>query len=721
MSRTLKALITAAAALGLWAGAAEAQEPLPAPKVTPIQVTGPPAQRLNLIVMGDGYQKDQQSLFREDLDRNLSVLWSTEPFRSYRNYINVYSVELASVDYGVRCDPDGRKRHADGTIRDTGEREGPINAKNTALRMFYDHASGSGCTSPLARGVIYGGAPPGCEAAAPYYPAGVNPCETGAQARARILDNYVVPVLGIPRTSQNLQTLAIFNSFTYGGIGGVDATTSGGSPQGPLISLHELGHSLGTLADEYPYFERDVVRPCFTGTAEPSGNSGFHHTLITSAAQMITAQAKWFRWLGEESKSGGKIGLWEGGNYYPCGIRRPSQHSMMRWLGFDFDQVGLEHMVARISGLRNSGQMNVQNTAPGTVAKDSVLWLETGHPRFHEVKVTWRIGGPTGEVIAAAQDSRNLDLEGLNLPAGTVVHAEIRDPVGPDGIDWVRNPSTTNTATNSGYNGSRFVQTRTWTVGDTTVTPSAPAPDITFHSANTRPVAADEVVYVETNHPADRVLPVTWTLNGAELPNTANRRNLDLGAITVPAGTSTLVAKVTDGALSDSVEWKIDKVAPTAARRLSTPLTTVTDTLEHPVYFDGWDMWLDPKDDTTGYTGTPAVVGQFQLNGDGWFNYFGFPEKQDAPFEFRPSGQVVKALTYGNLGTGGLSTAGFEQELPDDHPIGRHIPGFGTHTVEHRAIDPAGNYGKTESYKATVLPGLRPGVRHAPSPGRRPP
>ena len=120
MSRTLKALITAAAALGLWAGAAEAQEPLPAPKVTPIQVTGPPAQRLNLIVMGDGYQQDQQSLFREDLDRNLSVLWSTEPFRSYRNYVNVYSVELASVDYGVRCDPDGRMRHADGTIRDTG-------------------------------------------------------------------------------------------------------------------------------------------------------------------------------------------------------------------------------------------------------------------------------------------------------------------------------------------------------------------------------------------------------------------------------------------------------------------------------------------------------------------------------------------------------------------------------------------------------------------------
>ena len=29
--------------------------------------------------------------------------------------------------------------------------------------------------------------------------------------------------------TQNLQTLAIFNTFTYGGIGGTQATTSGGS------------------------------------------------------------------------------------------------------------------------------------------------------------------------------------------------------------------------------------------------------------------------------------------------------------------------------------------------------------------------------------------------------------------------------------------------------------------------------------------------------------
>jgi hypothetical protein len=324
--------------------------------------------------------------------------------------------------------------------------------------------------------------------------------------------------------------------------------------------------------------------------------------------------------------------------------------------------------------------------------------------------VTWRIGGPTGTVIAAADNSRNLDLEPLNLAPGTVVWSEVRDPVGPSGIDWVRNPSANNGATDSGFNGSRFVQTRQWTVGDTTVTPSPAAADITAATQNTHPVASDEVVYVETNHPNDRILPVTWTLNGTVIPNPSNSRNLDLGDLSLPAGTHTLTAKVTDGAESDTVEWKIDKVEPTAHRQLSAPLTTLTDTLEHPVYFNGWDMFLTPQDDRTGYEGNPAVVGQLRLDRDGWFNYFGFPEQPmpTSPFQFRHSGTVVKALTYGNLGTGGLSRAAFEQELPDDHPSGRFIPGFGTHTVEHRAIDPAGNYSTPESYKATVLPGGSP-------------
>ena len=168
------------------------------------------------------------------------------------------------------------------------------------------------------------------------------------------------------------------------------------------------------MADEYPYSSRDVVRPCYTG-GEPGS---FHHTILTSAAQMLTAQHKWWRWLGEESLSGGKIGLHEGGGTFPCGQRRPSQHSMMRWIGFDFDQIGLEHMVARDhrhAQLRPDER--AEHAAPAPSPRTRCCGSRPGTRASTSVNVTWRIGGPTGAVIATG-NSRNLDLEPLNLPAG---------------------------------------------------------------------------------------------------------------------------------------------------------------------------------------------------------------------------------------------------------------------------------------------------------------
>ncbi|RIJ76950.1 peptidase M64 [Nakamurella silvestris] len=674
---------------------------LPEPKVVPIQVTGPATERLNLIVFGDGYQADQQGLFMGDLDRNLAVMWASEPFRSYKNYINIYAVQVPSIDYGVHCDPDGRVRHPDPTIRDTGEREGPLATKNTALRLTL-----TGCNNPLARGITYGGAPANCAAQADKYPAGVNPCETGIQAQRRILDTYVAPVIGIPRTAQNLQTLALSNTFTYGGIGGRDATTSGGSPQGPVVSLHELGHSLGTLLDEYPYNSRDIIRPCFTGT---EAQTSFHHTTYTSTEKMIADQHKWWRWIGEESISGGKIGLHEGGGLYPCGQRRPSQNSMMRWVGYEFDQIGREHMVARVTGMRDSAKMVVTSTPEGTVPAGSALWTEAGQPRFHDLTVTWRTGGATGPVLATGAN-RSLDLGDHNLPAGTIVHVEVRDPVGPDGIDWVRNPSTNSSATDSGYNGPRFVQTRQWTVGTEAVVPSAPQAEITLASSTTEPLAREEIAFVRTNHPSDRLPTVTWRIDG-KVVQTGTLTVLDLKALTLSKGAHDLTVTVADpadpAAATASRAWKIDAALPTAPRTLSKPLVSLGAGDSHGVYFDGWDMLLEPVDSTEGYDSQRYVVGQLRLDGGGWQNYSGFPEKPmpDSPFEFRHSGTELKALVYGNLGTGGLSRAAFEQTLPDDHPSGGFVPGFGTHKVEHRAIDPVGNIGDADSYQATVLPG----------------
>ena len=201
-------------------GAASAQ--LPPNKIVPLQITGPPQERLNLVILGDGYTAAEMQKYRDQVDKHLNIQWSFEPFKSYRNYFNVYMIEVESSVSGISCDPD------DGNVR-----------RATPLRLQY---AGTCPAEANARGITFG------------------------SGGSTVLNQLAAQ---IPRTSQNLQTLAIFNTFTYGGIGGTQATTSGGSPQGPLISLHELGHSLGTLADEYPYSSRDVIRPCYTG-GEPS-------------------------------------------------------------------------------------------------------------------------------------------------------------------------------------------------------------------------------------------------------------------------------------------------------------------------------------------------------------------------------------------------------------------------------------------------------------------
>jgi hypothetical protein len=55
-----------------------------------------------------------------------------------------------------------------------------------------------------------------------------------------------------------------------------------------------------------------------------------------------------------------------------------------------------------------------------------------------------------------------------------------------------------------------------------------------------------------------------------------------------------------------------------------------------------------------------------------------------------------------------LSKATFEQSFTDAHPSGGFEPGYGTHTIEHRAIDAAGNIGDADHFTATVLPGGSP-------------
>jgi hypothetical protein len=604
----------AAAALAILTGAAVAVTAAPAhadpgdATVIPLQVTGDPAHRFNLVIVGDGYTADEQDEFRAHVDKHLNVLWTIEPFKSYRSYVNVYAVSIVSAESGVDCDP---------------SLEAPL--RDTPLNMAF-----------------WGG------------------CNAGSVQRLLVADTaaanrYADLVPGTTRA--NRQLLAIGNSDTYGGAGGANATASGGNALSALITPHELGHSLGGLDDEYDYYQRGVRGAPYAG-GEPDS---IHHTLLTE--QELAAQhRKWWRWLGEPSESGGVIGRYEGGLYSDTGVWKPSEHSMMRSLGYYYDQVARERMTQRISA--KTSILSDATAATSPIGADRVVWVETMYPVSHQLDVTWTLDGRA----LPTDGARDVDLSALSLTPGMhALSVTVADPT-----PFVRDPAVRSSAA--------LTASRTWTVDTSVVTPVQPVtPSFTTSTPTDRPVGGTDVVYAETTHPVNSVPRVTWSLDGHPLSVNGNDRAVSLAPLGL-TGRHTLSASVGSAVLT----WTVDAASPSATYRLSEPL--LASGAEH-VYNGPFTMSLAGTDDTPGY-----VVREFRTDGDGWYNYYGWPTDPNAPFQFTPSGTNIDDLVYGKLGKPRL--------VPWDDPT----PNYGRHTIEYRSIDPTGNIGAPQSFAVTLIP-----------------
>ncbi|MFK4227623.1 M64 family metallopeptidase [Streptomyces sp. NPDC019890] len=588
-----------------------------AAKVVPVQTTGPADKRFNIIVLGDGYTAEEMPAFRADVDKHLNVLWSTEPFASYRSYVNVWAVEVPSAESGVDCDPG-----LDSPRRDT------------ALGMGF-----------------WGG------------------CEVNSVQRLLTVDSASATALAdlVPgSTNANRQIVALANSDTYGGAGGTFATASGGNALSSLITPHEIGHSLGKLQDEYDYYVRGAAGGAYEG-GEPSSA---HHTLLTEE-QMKQQRAKWWRWLGERSESGGVIGAFEGGMYSTKGVWRPSKHSIMKTLGYAFDQVGREVMVQKISAKVSLVQDHTPNTA--AIGDDRTVWVDTLHPVGGELDLVWRLDG---RQLRVADNARTLDLRRLQLSPGThSLTATATDPT-----PFVRDPAIRASAA--------LTRTVSWSVDTALTTPREPVrAAFTSHTDTRAPLGAASVVYADTTHPVDRTLAVRWTLDGRPVANPGNDRDLDLGALRLRPGAHALAARIAGS--GPTLTWTVDATPATGAYALSKPLRTV----ERPgrpveyVYDGPFTMKLTARDDQGG-----SVVSQFRVDGDGWQTYYGWPTDADAPFRFTPGGTVIDNLVYGKLGR--------TRAVPWDDAT----PDYGTHTIEYRTIDSAGNVSAPKSFLATLLP-----------------
>lgn len=349
------------------------------------QPRGGTDNRIDLLIVGDGYTANEMGQFHLDADTIAVDFFSYQPFIAYRPYFRVTKVEVVSNQSGVDNDP------SQGISRDT------------AMDMAF-------WCSGIERLL----------------------CVNTGKALSFALG------AGTPDVDQ---ILAIANSSKYGGAGYSSAnigTASGQNAASVEVAIHEMGHSLGDLADEYTYGGP---------TNWPGGESGSANLSIYNSAQQIALETKWHLWMGDSMPGfDGPVGTFEGGGYSSTGIYRPSNNSMMRSLYRPFNLPGTEKLIKEF--YREVAPIDQGPPSGAEFGPSDTISIVPMQPVGHDLTVSWSLDG---NHIPAADGLWSLDLTTLGLSGGT----HTVQLVVVDDTPWVVKPS---------IRDDFLTETRTYTV-----------------------------------------------------------------------------------------------------------------------------------------------------------------------------------------------------------------------------------------------------------------
>ena len=169
------------------------QETAPA-KPIPIRVSGPSPQKVDLLVMGDGYTAAEMKKFEADARRLSDYLFSVSPFKERANDFNVWAIAVPTQKSGITRPSTGvHNPSALGTRYDIfGSERYVLTLDNRALRDIAQHA--------------------------PY---------------------------------EFIEILVNNETYGGGGIFGQFSTAAAGNDWANYLFVHEFGHHFAGLADEY--------------------------------------------------------------------------------------------------------------------------------------------------------------------------------------------------------------------------------------------------------------------------------------------------------------------------------------------------------------------------------------------------------------------------------------------------------------------------------------
>lgn len=248
----------------------------------PVEVlrdNGPSANRIDIAILGDGYTAAEQTKLTQDATTLANQLFATRPWSDFQALFNVKLVKVVSNQSGA-------DQGTAGGLRDTA----------LGAAFFCSNIERLLCVDVA----------------------------TVLQVAAADVPEYDL-------------VLVVVNDAKYGGSGGTVAVASTNAYSGQVV-IHELGHTLGHLADEY-----ESAYPGYPACGAECSEA--------NATPNATASIKWHAWVDAGTPlptpaGASGVGAFEGCRYQSTGLYRPTSNScMMRALGPDYCDVCRERMV----------------------------------------------------------------------------------------------------------------------------------------------------------------------------------------------------------------------------------------------------------------------------------------------------------------------------------------------------------------------------------------
>ena len=271
-------------------------------------LNGDPNNRVDLLVMGDGYTSSQAAVFATDATSLITDYFAISPNMEYENYVNTYTLFTASPEAGADHPPYDPACVGDDPSCCAEYAADPL--AGTYVSTAFD---GRYCAWNIHRLLV------------------VDEAKVFAAAAA-------VP---------DWDTIfVIVNDSTYGGSGGSIAVAST-HPAAADVVRHEVGHSFSGLADEY-----DSPFPGFPTCSDISGPACEANVTDADTRPLV----KWEPWIAtttpvptpEGSGYYNVVGLFEGARYQTSGMYRPREWCLMRSLGVPFCEVCAQSYVLKL-------------------------------------------------------------------------------------------------------------------------------------------------------------------------------------------------------------------------------------------------------------------------------------------------------------------------------------------------------------------------------------